>query len=118
MPLIDAATPPSTEAAGVHYVVFFASGSPPWCPDCVDALAPLRAVFGDDAKDTAASSDATAATSVSTPTAYLVRVGERHEWKGVPDNPYRLAPYHVQGVPTIIKMQGVSCQLLIASNDA
>ncbi|PWN91316.1 hypothetical protein FA10DRAFT_265180 [Acaromyces ingoldii] len=91
MPLIDAVTPP-TDDEGLHYVVYFASGSPPWCPDCVDALAPLRAVFG--------------ATEGAAPKAYVVRVGERHEWKGVKDNKYRLEPYNVEGVPTIVKMQG------------
>ncbi|KAI5464800.1 hypothetical protein BGZ63DRAFT_421794 [Mariannaea sp. PMI_226] len=87
MPLIDADTPPTDPAT--HYVVYFASGEPSWCPDCVRAVAPLKSVFG----------------SESAPTAYIVRVGSREEWRGVPTNKYRQAPYNIQGVPTIVRVE-------------
>ena len=90
MPLIDAATPPTT--TDDHYVVYFASGEPSWCPDCRDALPALQTIFGAD----------------SAPTAYIVRVGERTEWKGNPQNKYRNEPYNIQGVPTVVKLQYVS----------
>ncbi|KLP07677.1 Uncharacterized protein Y057_10700 [Fusarium fujikuroi] len=55
MPLIDANSPPTS--TDTHYVVYFASGEPSWCPDCRDALPALNAVFG----------------GASDPTAYIVR---------------------------------------------
>jgi len=90
MPLIDANTPPTS--TDTHYVVYFASGEPSWCPDCRDALPALNAVFG----------------GASDPTAYIVRVGSREEWRGTPKNKYRNAPYNINGVPTVVKVQNVS----------
>ncbi|KAM5346136.1 hypothetical protein ACJ41O_009141 [Fusarium nematophilum] len=87
MPLIDVDTPPSTNDP--HYVVYFASGQPSWCPDCVNALPVLQNVFA----------------SESASTAYIVRVGSFSEWKGNPRNKYRNAPYNIQGVPTIVRVE-------------
>ena len=91
MPLINADTPP-TSTDDTHYVVYFASGEPSWCPDCRDALPAMNVVFGD----------------ASAPTAHIVRVGSREEWKGNAQNKYRNAPYNVDGVPTVIKVKYVS----------
>ncbi|KAM0545978.1 hypothetical protein ACHAPJ_011090 [Fusarium lateritium] len=88
MPLVDANTPPTT-TDDIHYVVYFASGTPPWCPDSRAAHPVLKRVFGD----------------ASAPTAHIVRVGVREEWKGNPDNKYRKAPYNIQGVPTVVKVK-------------
>lgn len=92
MPLVDANTPPSTN--DTHYVVYFASGEPSWCPDCRDAIPALQAVFGSD----------------SAPTASIVRVGSREEWRGKSkdQNKYRNAPYNIQGVPTVVRVENVS----------
>lgn len=90
MPLIDADTPPST--TDTHYVVYFASGEPSWCPDCRDALPALQSVFAAD----------------SAPTAYIVRVGSKSEWRSTPVNKYRDVPYCIQGVPTVVRMENVS----------
>ncbi|KAJ3521685.1 hypothetical protein NM208_g13179 [Fusarium decemcellulare] len=87
MPLIDADTPPTTD--DTHYVVYFASGEPSWCPDCRDAVPALQSVFGSD----------------SAPTAHIVRVGSFAEWKGNPKNKYRNAPYNIQGVPTVVRVE-------------
>ncbi|KAJ4250963.1 hypothetical protein NW762_011613 [Fusarium torreyae] len=88
MPLVNANTPP-TATDDVHYVVYIASGDPPWCPDSRAALPVLKRVFSD----------------ASAPTAHIVRVGAREEWKGKPDNKYRKAPYNIQGVPTVVKVK-------------
>ncbi|KAM0257013.1 hypothetical protein ACHAQJ_004606 [Trichoderma viride] len=85
MPLIDADAPPSS--ADVHYVVYFASGEPSWCPDCRNALPALQSVFGTE----------------SAPSAYIIRAGTREEWKGNPNNKWRQAPYNIDGLPTIRK---------------
>ncbi|KAF4975639.1 hypothetical protein FZEAL_7599 [Fusarium zealandicum] len=87
MPLINADTPPST--LETHYVVYFASGEPSWCPDCVKAMPALKSVFDSD----------------SAPTAHVVRVGSFSEWKGNPRNKYRNAPYNIQGVPTVVRIE-------------
>ncbi|KOS22301.1 hypothetical protein ESCO_002001 [Escovopsis weberi] len=89
MPLIDADAPP-TAIDDTHYVVYFASGETPWCPDCLKALPALKSVFGPD----------------SAPKAYLVRVGDRAEWKGLSgqQNEYRDEPYNIRCVPTTVKI--------------
>lgn len=50
----------------IQYMVYFSSGSPPWCPDCVDALPHIRAVFETNLETNGAD-------------AYLVLVGQRAE---------------------------------------
>lgn len=99
MPIINAESPP-TSTDDVHYVVYFASGEPSWCPDCRNALPALNAVFGD----------------VSAPAAHLVMAGTREEWKGNPDNKYRKAPYNIQCLPTVVKVKYVS-SLNLASEE-
>ena len=98
MPLVDADTPPTTN--DLHYVVYFASGEPSWCPDCRDALPALRAVFGAD----------------SAPTASIVRVGSRDEWRGKTVNKYRKAPYNIDGVPTVVRVENVCDWCLVMNN--
>ncbi|KAK7415977.1 hypothetical protein QQZ08_012170 [Neonectria magnoliae] len=87
MPLISAEAPPS--GTETHYVVYFASGEPSWCPDCQEALPALNNVFGPD----------------SAPTAYIVRVGSFQEWRGPKKNKYRSPPYSIEGVPTVVKIE-------------
>lgn len=76
--------------SGTHYILFFASGNPPWCPDCREAQPHLEAVFA--AKDA--------------PKLNVVRVGTRAEWK-TPNNKWRSKPYHVSETPTLIKLVDV-----------
>lgn len=93
MPLIDVEAPPTS--TDTHYVVYFASpenGQSSWCPDCRNALPALQNVFGAD----------------SAPSAYLVQVGVRSEWKGNPNNKWRAEPFNISGVPTIVKVENVS----------
>lgn len=70
-----------------HYVVFFASGNPPWCPDCVRAQPALEKVFG---------------SASGMPILHKILVGERHEWK-TSENRWRKAPFQVDQTPTVIK---------------
>ncbi|PWO00717.1 hypothetical protein FA09DRAFT_327446 [Tilletiopsis washingtonensis] len=77
--------------ANPHYLIFFSSGAPPWCPDCVAALPAIHAVFGKDSGAAGAEAE-------------LLTVG-REEWKNK-QNPHAWrSEYNVQGVPTIIKWQ-------------
>lgn len=89
MPLIDVETPPKN--LDTHYIVYFASGQPSWCPDCRDAVPALEKVFGPD----------------DAPTAYLVRVGERAEWRSG-SNKYRKQPLNINSVPTVVRVENVS----------
>lgn len=58
-----------------------------WCPDCAAADEPIRAAAAEAGM-----------------TLVEVPVGERHEYKGVPTNPYRVHPQiKLVSVPTIIK---------------
>jgi hypothetical protein len=101
MPIINASVPPTT-ADDTHYVVYFASGEPSWCPDCRNALPALNAVFGD----------------ASAPSAHLVMAGSREEWKGNPNNKYRQAPYNIQCLPTVVKVKYVSFETWMIEEEA
>lgn len=98
MPLIPASAPPTLDASSSNpqYIVFFASGEPSWCPDCRDAVSALETVFGDASSSTD-----------DTPTAHLVQVGERPEWRTT-DNKYRVAPWNVNCVPSVVRYENVS----------
>lgn len=52
MPLTTTEQVPTAndESSDPQYLIFFSSGSPPWCPDCVDALPHIREVFETDPK--------------------------------------------------------------------
>lgn len=90
MPLqeVESASP---DAKGVQYILFFASGTPSWCPDCREALSAIETVFG--------GSDA--------PLLSIIKVGMKEEWKS-PKNKWRGGPFHVGETPCIIKLIDVS----------
>lgn len=93
MPLIDVEAPPTSTDA--HYVVYFASpenGQSSWCPDCRNALPALKSVFGAE----------------SAPSAYVIQAGTRAEWRGNPNNKWRNAPYNIDCLPTIVRVENVS----------
>lgn len=52
----------STQGSEPQFLVFFSSGNPPWCPDCVDAKPVIEKVFGGSTAD-----------------AHIVLVGEKPE---------------------------------------
>lgn len=85
--IIGQATAPDSEA---QYLFFLASGTPPWCPDCRDALPAIEKVFGKDA-----------------PVLHVILVGTRDEWK-TPANRWRGSPLYVDQTPTILKLVHVS----------
>lgn len=89
MPIINADAPPST--TDTHYVVYFASGEPSWCPDCRNALPALQSVFGGD----------------SAPSATVILAGTREEWRN-PSNKWRGAPYNINCLPTVVRVENVS----------
>lgn len=91
MPLRDT-TEPTLLGRGDEYVVFIASGTPPWCSDCRDALPVLEKVFTNEADDTILQ---------------VVKVGTEEEWKS-PDNTWKGGPYRIEEIPCLIKYEDVS----------
>ncbi|PWN32210.1 thioredoxin-like protein [Meira miltonrushii] len=75
------------EQKGTHLILFFASGDPPWCPDCRDVDPTIRKVFDNN----------------SSPTLNVVKVGDRPTWKD-PSNKWRSEPYRVSEIPTLIQL--------------
>ncbi|ETS64669.1 hypothetical protein PaG_00615 [Moesziomyces aphidis] len=75
--------PASLTGETPQYLIFFSSGNPPWCPDCVDAQPAINHVFGTSAD------------------AHLVLV-DRPDWKS-PDNIFR-TQCGIKCIPTITKM--------------
>jgi len=90
MPLVDVQSV-DRNASGIQYILFFASGSPSWCPDCRDALPVIDSIFG--------ASDA--------PKLQVIKVGMREEWKSA-DNKWRGEPFQVKETPCIVKFIDVS----------
>lgn len=82
--------PAASSSATPQYLIFFSSGSPPWCPDCVDAQPAVQKVFGAD----------------SGLDGHIVLVGERPEWKSA-ENKFR-KEYAINCIPTITKVVNVS----------
>lgn len=86
----------SLDVGGVRYILFFASGTPSWCPDCREALPAIEKVFGGQ----------------DAPLLSVIKVGMRDEWKS-PKNKWRGEPFHISETPCIIKFIDVSvCSLL------
>ncbi|SCV71556.1 BQ2448_3144 [Microbotryum intermedium] len=90
--------PPTQDAASVlaslprdserHMLVFLASHEErgrPWCRDC-EAAEPLIVKYLDERNST------------------VIWVGSREEWMK-PDNVWRQAPWNVQRIPTLIKVE-------------
>lgn len=38
--------PEASQSGAPQFLIFFSSGNPPWCPDCVDAQPAVEKVFG------------------------------------------------------------------------
>ncbi|GAK64304.1 uncharacterized protein PAN0_005d2516 [Moesziomyces antarcticus] len=86
MTLTSSTSIPSASLTGStpQYLIFFSSGNPPWCPDCVDAQPAINHVFGSSTAD-----------------AHTVLV-DRPDWKS-PDNIFR-TQFSITCIPTITKM--------------
>lgn len=74
-------------SSGTRFVLFYASGNPPWCVDCRDAQQSLEEVFGAD----------------DAPPLHIVRVGTREQWN-MSDNHWKASEYHVEEIPLLIKL--------------
>ncbi|TKY85882.1 hypothetical protein EX895_005423 [Sporisorium graminicola] len=85
MTLTSSTDVPPAQADKPQYLIFFSSGTPPWCPDCVDAQPAVQEVF--------------AAGNVD---GHIVLVGEKPEWK-TPENRFR-KEYAIRCIPTITKV--------------
>jgi thiol-disulfide isomerase/thioredoxin len=81
----------SIDADDMTYILFFASGAPPWCPDCREALPAIESVFGKE----------------DAPLLQVIKVGLREEWKSA-SNRWRGEPFQVTETPCIIKFVNVS----------
>ncbi|KAE8267595.1 hypothetical protein A4X09_0g4751 [Tilletia walkeri] len=81
-----------SQAPSPAYLIFWASGSPSWCPDCRNAEPAVHAVFGKGPNE-----------NHEGPAGYMIYVGDRPTWKD-PKNHYRL-DYGVQSVPTIVRWE-------------
>ena len=80
------------ESSGTHFVLFYASGIPPWCADCRNAQPSLEEVFGAE----------------NAPPLNVIRVGTREQWKA-PDNRWKKSEYHAGEIPLLIKLVDVCC---------
>jgi thioredoxin-like negative regulator of GroEL len=76
---------------GPAYILFFASGSPPWCSDCRDAQPILEKVFaGVDVE------------------VQVVRMGEKVEWKKTEAEGNKWREFGVREIPSLVKFVDVS----------
>ena len=78
------------ESSGTHFVLFYASGNPPWCTDCRNAQQSLEEVFSAD----------------NAPPLNVIRAGTKEQWKA-PDNRWRTSKYHAKEIPSLIKLVDV-----------
>ncbi|KAI9570331.1 hypothetical protein HD554DRAFT_409028 [Boletus coccyginus] len=82
--------PASLPGGEERFLVFFSSRLPennlPWCPDCLAVEDLIKSTFSERG-----------------PSAVLVYVGQRSEWK-TPDNIFRKEPWKVRAIPTIVKL--------------
>jgi len=74
-----------------EFLIFYSShdeNGKLWCPDCVAVEELVQATFAPE----------------DAPTASIVYVGQRHEWKS-PSNVFRGEPWRIQSIPTIIRVR-------------
>ncbi|KAL5535681.1 hypothetical protein ACEPAF_3775 [Sanghuangporus sanghuang] len=87
----DPADIASVANSGADYLVFYSSvdktSNQMWCPDCrrVEDIV------------------CTAFEPADAPSALIVYVGQRHDWRGNSNNPFRGSPWNVSSVPTILR---------------
>ncbi|KAL5495097.1 hypothetical protein ACEPAI_559 [Sanghuangporus weigelae] len=84
----------SVANSGADYLVFYSSvdkiSNQMWCPDCrrVEDIV------------------CTAFEPADAPSALIVYVGLRRDWKGNSNNPFRGSPWNISSVPTILRRDG------------
>ncbi|KAL5534076.1 hypothetical protein ACEPAG_537 [Sanghuangporus baumii] len=90
----DPADIASVENSGADYLIFYSSvdktSNQMWCADCrrVEDIV------------------CTAFEPADAPSALIVYVGRREDWKGNPNNPFRRSPWNISSVPTILHRDG------------
>ncbi|KAF7966220.1 hypothetical protein HWV62_39485 [Athelia sp. TMB] len=90
-----------------EFLVFYSSitDGQLWCPDCRDIDPIVQSTF-----------------DANGPSALIVYVGQKSEWKRPAENIYRTEPWNITGVPTILKLekitQGKITDRLEGENDA
>ncbi|PWN46708.1 hypothetical protein IE53DRAFT_298409, partial [Violaceomyces palustris] len=65
------------------HIIFFSSGNPPWCPDCVDSLDSIRNVFQGEEEEA------------------VLALVDRIEWRKQ-ENEFRKV-FKVNSIPTVVK---------------
>ncbi|KAL5519136.1 hypothetical protein ACEPAH_819 [Sanghuangporus vaninii] len=90
----DPADIASVANSGADYLVFYSSvdktSNQMWCPDCRRVEDSVRTAFE----------------PADAPSALIVYVGQRHDWRGSSNNPFRGSPWNVSSVPTILRRDG------------
>ncbi|KAA1468084.1 hypothetical protein DENSPDRAFT_833275 [Dentipellis sp. KUC8613] len=94
MPLHTAQDPSQIQSfsdVGEQFLVFYSSRDDAgrmWCPDCRDVEDLVERTFA----------------SADGPSALIIYVGQRNEWRETPSNTFRGEPWNVQSIPTIIRV--------------
>ncbi|VDB87520.1 unnamed protein product [Peniophora sp. CBMAI 1063] len=77
---------------GADFVIFYSSRDDQgrmWCPDCRDVEEQVKNTFG----------------GADAPSASIIYVGSKAEWKRPAENKFREDPWKVEGVPTILRLK-------------
>ncbi|KAK0564506.1 hypothetical protein OC861_004251 [Tilletia horrida] len=91
MPLHTSQIPSGiAQAPSPVFLIFWASGTPAWCPDCRDAEPAVHSVFG-----TGPDGDG--------PVGHMIYVGDKPAWRD-PQNQYR-NEYSISSIPTILRWE-------------
>ncbi|KAH8120025.1 hypothetical protein DFH11DRAFT_26863 [Phellopilus nigrolimitatus] len=94
MPLLSSTDPTdalSLAEAKTDFLVFYSSvdgSNQMWCPDCRRVENAVRHTFD----------------QATAPSALIVYVGQRGDWKGNPENAFRTEPWRINSVPTIVRI--------------
>ncbi|KZV70961.1 hypothetical protein PENSPDRAFT_684972 [Peniophora sp. CONT] len=95
MPIQTTENPANLSAlsdVGAEFAIFYSSRDDQgrmWCPDCRDVEEQVQKTFE----------------GANSPSASIIYVGQRAEWKAPADNKFRKDPWKITGVPTILRLK-------------